>query len=120
MTTRLAACNCGQLKIRARGEPTRVSVCHCPGVPAAHGQRVRHAGTIRAGQCQYRGHRQAVGAHARQCGAHGLDNRQPILQMPSPSRQARPSEVLLFLPDLAFSLNLRQLFESSEPSGVST
>lgn len=29
MTTRLAACNCGQLKIRARGEPIRVSVCHC-------------------------------------------------------------------------------------------
>jgi len=29
MTTRLATCNCGQLKISARGEPIRVSVCHC-------------------------------------------------------------------------------------------
>ena len=29
MTTRLAACSCGQLKVQARGEPIRVSVCHC-------------------------------------------------------------------------------------------
>ena len=29
MTTRLATCNCGQLKVRARGEPIRISVCHC-------------------------------------------------------------------------------------------
>ncbi len=29
MTTRVAACNCGQLKVHARGEPTRISVCHC-------------------------------------------------------------------------------------------
>ena len=29
MTTRLASCNCGQLKVRTRGEPIRVSVCHC-------------------------------------------------------------------------------------------
>lgn len=29
MTTRLATCNCGQLKVRAHGEPIRVSVCHC-------------------------------------------------------------------------------------------
>lgn len=29
MTTRVAECNCGQLKVRVSGEPTRVSVCHC-------------------------------------------------------------------------------------------
>lgn len=29
MTTRVAACSCGQLKVQARGEPIRVSVCHC-------------------------------------------------------------------------------------------
>jgi hypothetical protein len=27
--TRIAACSCGQLKVRTRGEPVRVSVCHC-------------------------------------------------------------------------------------------
>lgn len=29
MTTRLATCNCGQLKVRTQGEPIRVSACHC-------------------------------------------------------------------------------------------
>ncbi|MBM0108805.1 GFA family protein [Steroidobacter sp. S1-65] len=29
MTTRLATCNCGQLKVHATGEPIRISVCHC-------------------------------------------------------------------------------------------
>lgn len=29
MTTRLATCNCGQLKVHASGEPIRISVCHC-------------------------------------------------------------------------------------------
>lgn len=29
MTTREASCRCGQLKAVCRGEPVRVSVCHC-------------------------------------------------------------------------------------------
>ena len=29
MTTRLAACSCGQLTAQVKGEPLRVSVCHC-------------------------------------------------------------------------------------------
>jgi len=29
MTTRRAACNCGQLSITVEGEPVRVSMCHC-------------------------------------------------------------------------------------------
>lgn len=29
MTTRLAACSCGQLSARVTGEPVRVSICHC-------------------------------------------------------------------------------------------
>ena len=29
MTTRVAECNCGQLKARVTGEPIRISVCHC-------------------------------------------------------------------------------------------
>jgi hypothetical protein len=28
-TTREAACSCGQLRLVARGDPVRVSVCHC-------------------------------------------------------------------------------------------
>ena len=29
MTTRLAACNCGQLHLTIEGEPSRISMCHC-------------------------------------------------------------------------------------------
>ena len=29
MTTRKAACSCGQLTLAAEGEPVRVSMCHC-------------------------------------------------------------------------------------------
>jgi hypothetical protein len=29
MTTRLAACSCGELQLTCEGEPVRVSMCHC-------------------------------------------------------------------------------------------
>jgi hypothetical protein len=29
MTTRRAACSCGQLHLAIEGEPARVSMCHC-------------------------------------------------------------------------------------------
>src|SRR3712207_6831567 len=29
MTTRDAACSCGQLRLEADGDPVRISVCHC-------------------------------------------------------------------------------------------
>src|SRR4029077_3575338 len=29
MTTRRAACSCGQLELEADGEPVRISMCHC-------------------------------------------------------------------------------------------
>lgn len=29
MTTRRASCSCGQLHITCRGEPVRISICHC-------------------------------------------------------------------------------------------
>ncbi len=29
MSTREAACSCGQLRVRVQGDPVRVSVCHC-------------------------------------------------------------------------------------------
>jgi hypothetical protein len=29
MKTRIASCSCGQLTLTARGEPVRISICHC-------------------------------------------------------------------------------------------
>jgi hypothetical protein len=29
MTDRLATCSCGQLEVTVRGEPVRISMCHC-------------------------------------------------------------------------------------------
>ena len=29
MTTRQAACSCGQLQLTIEGEPSRISLCHC-------------------------------------------------------------------------------------------
>src|SRR5277367_3683739 len=29
MTTRQAACSCGQLRLTCEGEPVRISMCHC-------------------------------------------------------------------------------------------
>ena len=29
MSTRIAACSCGQLKAEVSGEPVRISICHC-------------------------------------------------------------------------------------------
>lgn len=29
MTDRQASCRCGNLVVRTRGEPVRVSICHC-------------------------------------------------------------------------------------------
>ena len=29
MATRDAACSCGQLRVRAGGDPIRISICHC-------------------------------------------------------------------------------------------
>ena len=29
MTTRRAACSCGQLHLTIEGEPSRISMCHC-------------------------------------------------------------------------------------------
>lgn len=29
MTTRIATCSCGQLRVTCEGDPVRVSICHC-------------------------------------------------------------------------------------------
>ena len=29
MTSRLASCSCGQLRLTCEGEPLRISICHC-------------------------------------------------------------------------------------------
>ena len=30
MTTRTASCHCGDMELRCEGEPSKVSMCHCP------------------------------------------------------------------------------------------
>lgn len=56
MTTRSAACSCGQLTAQVTGEPLRVSICHClacqrrTGSPFAQQARFRRADVTIAGQ----------------------------------------------------------------------
>lgn len=47
MTTRQAACSCGQLRLACEGEPLRISICHCldcqKRTGAPFGMQVRYA-----------------------------------------------------------------------------
>ena len=54
MTTRHAACSCGQLHLAIEGEPARISVCHC----LACRRRIRQPGALpaRAGHLHRQGH----------------------------------------------------------------
>lgn len=47
MTTRRAACSCGNLEIVCEGEPVRVSMCHCLACQ-------RRTGTLFSGQAWFR------------------------------------------------------------------
>jgi hypothetical protein len=47
MTTRRAACNCGQLSITVEGDPARVSMCHCL-------QCQQRTGAVLGNQARYR------------------------------------------------------------------
>lgn len=47
MTTRLASCSCGKLTAKVRGEPVRVSVCHCLACQ-------RRSGSVFAAQARFR------------------------------------------------------------------
>ncbi len=46
MTIRQAACSCGQLTLEARGEPVRISICHCRACQ-------RRSGSVFAAQARF-------------------------------------------------------------------
>lgn len=58
MTTRIAACACGQLTVTCRGEPIRVSICHCldcqrrTGAPFGQQARFAEADVTVAGEAR--------------------------------------------------------------------
>jgi hypothetical protein len=54
MTDRLASCSCGKLSAEVRGEPVRVSVCHCLACQ-------RRSGSVFAAQARF--HRRDVTLH---------------------------------------------------------
>lgn len=58
MTTRTARCRCGQLSVACRGEPVRVSVCHCHNCQ-------RRSGSAFAVQARFRAEDVAVAGEAR-------------------------------------------------------
>ena len=47
MTTRRAACNCGQLQLTIEGEPARISMCHCL-------ECQRRTGAVSSNQARFR------------------------------------------------------------------
>ena len=46
--TRTASCNCGAIRIEARGQPARVGLCHCTTCHKASGAAVTASGIWRA------------------------------------------------------------------------
>lgn len=60
MTERIATCSCGKLSIQVRGEPVRISVCHCLACQkrtgSVFGAQARFADegvTIAGASCEY-------------------------------------------------------------------
>jgi hypothetical protein len=74
---RTATCRCGRLKAECKGEPVRVSVCHCLDCQR-HRQRLRSPGTL-AGKPGH-GHRRGedMGAHCRQRSSRNLPLLPPL------------------------------------------
>ncbi len=56
MITRYAACSCGQLGLEARGEPIRVSVCHCLACQRRTGSTYGAQARFATGEVTVRGH----------------------------------------------------------------
>ena len=55
MTERHAACSCGQLSVRVRGEPVRISVCHCLACQRRTGSPFGFQARFPAGDVEIRG-----------------------------------------------------------------
>jgi hypothetical protein len=57
MTTRQAACSCGQLHLTVEGEPVRISVCHCL-------ECQRRTGAVASNQAAFRRQQVTVAGNA--------------------------------------------------------
>jgi hypothetical protein len=57
MTTRRAACSCGQLSLAIDGEPSRISMCHCL-------ECQRRTGAVLSNQARFRADQVAVSGRA--------------------------------------------------------
>jgi hypothetical protein len=55
MEVRTASCRCGALKAKARGEPARISVCHCLPCKARSGSAFSWNATYAEGQVETEG-----------------------------------------------------------------
>ena len=55
MTTRRAACNCGQLHLSIEGEPVRISMCHCLECQRRTGAVISNQARFRRAQISFAG-----------------------------------------------------------------
>jgi hypothetical protein len=55
MTTRRAACNCGQLHLTIEGEPSRISMCHCLECQRRTGAAISNQARFRREQITFAG-----------------------------------------------------------------
>ena len=55
MTTRRAACSCGQLQVTVEGEPSRISMCHCTECQRRTGSLFGNRALFRAEQVKLAG-----------------------------------------------------------------
>jgi hypothetical protein len=56
MTTRRAACSCGQLHLTIEGEPSRISMCHCLECQRRTGAVISNQARFQRGQVTFGGH----------------------------------------------------------------
>jgi hypothetical protein len=64
MTERIASCQCGQLALTARGEPVRVSICHCQACQRRSGSAFTWQARFPADQVEIRGEAREFVRHA--------------------------------------------------------
>lgn len=69
MTSRVASCSCGQLRLTCQGEPVRLSICHCL-------ECQKRTGSVFAVQARFPRERVTIEGHAAQWTRRG-DSGQP-------------------------------------------
>ena len=65
MTTRRAACSCGQLHLTIEGEPSRISMCHCLECQRRTGAVISNQARFRREQVTFAGQGYGVDADSR-------------------------------------------------------